>query len=81
MTWAFSLDGHLATSLVGKVLPPLRGIREGEVSPSCGDGGVMGHRGAVAHDPSARYAGTSPARSPRRGRETEFNRNGSPLSL
>ena len=24
--------------------PPLRGFHEGEVSPSCGDGGVKGHR-------------------------------------
>src|SRR5436190_8510912 len=46
--------------------PPLRGVREGEVSPSYGDGGVMSP-GTVAHDPSARCASTSPARSPRWG--------------
>ncbi len=31
--------------------PPLRGAREGEVSPSYGDGGVMGVTGD-AYDPS-----------------------------
>jgi hypothetical protein len=29
----------------------------------------MGHNDAVVHDPSARFAGTSPARHPRRGGE------------
>ncbi len=27
----------------------------------------MGDNDSVAHDPSARYAGTSPSRNPRRG--------------
>ena len=41
-------------------LPPLCGFREGEVSPSYGDGGVMSII-TGAHDPSSRCAGTSPA--------------------
>ena len=32
--------------------PPLRGVREGEVSASYADGGVMSHTDAMAHDPS-----------------------------
>jgi hypothetical protein len=32
-------------------------LRVGEVSPSYGDGGVMGH---MIHDPSVRFADTSP---------------------
>src|SRR5436190_13700084 len=46
------------------IFPPLRGAREGEVSPSYGDGGVMGHRIVVA---SGRCAATSPSRAPRWG--------------
>ena len=38
----------------------------GEVAASYADGGVMSVS-AGAHDPSARYAGTSPSRTPRRG--------------
>ena len=42
------------------ILPPLRGLRDGEVSPSYGDGGVMGHQVDDVHDPSVRFADTSP---------------------
>ncbi len=49
---------------------PLCGFRKGEVSPSYGEGGVKGHKLAAAYDPSARYAGTSSARAPRRGGKT-----------
>jgi|FEC22Drversion2_1045045.scaffolds.fasta_scaffold00789_14 hypothetical protein len=42
----------------------------GEVAPSYGVGGVMGVS-AVAHDPSARFAGTSP-REARGGSATEW---------
>ncbi len=38
----------------------------GEVSASYADGGVMSFI-ADAHDPSARYAGTSPLRNPQKG--------------
>jgi len=38
----------------------------GEVSASYADGGVMLIM-SDAHDPSARYAGTSPLRAPQRG--------------
>jgi hypothetical protein len=40
------------------ILPPLRGLREGEVLPSYGDGGVMGHEVDKARDPSVRFADT-----------------------
>src|SRR5215211_7755144 len=43
-------------------LPPFRGYREGEVPSSYEGGGVMSDEESVAHDPSARYAGTSPAK-------------------
>src|SRR5829696_342296 len=43
-------------------LPPFRGYREGEVPSSYEGGGVMSDEKSVAHDPSARYAGTSPAK-------------------
>src|SRR5690242_18480279 len=35
-------------------LPPLGGVRRGEVSRSYRDGGVMSRKIVVAHDPSAR---------------------------
>ena len=47
----------------------------GEVSASYADGGVMSVAGG-AHDPSARFAGTSPSRNPRRGGVRESMRPG-----
>src|SRR5258708_8136195 len=49
--------------------PPLRGFREGEVSPSYGDGGVGSGR-LWPMTPSPSYdEGTSPCRTPARGRK------------
>src|SRR5260370_20867811 len=49
--------------------PPLRGFREGEVSPSYGDGGV-GRCRLWPMTPSPSYdEGTSPCRTPARGRK------------
>src|SRR5262249_7642659 len=46
-------------------LPPH--VMRGEVPPSYGGGGVKGCKVIAAFDPSARFAGTSPSRTPRRG--------------
>jgi hypothetical protein len=54
-----------------KDVPPLRGVREGEVSPSYGDGGVMS-TSTDAHDPSVGdYADTSPAKLGRKQMKEE----------
>src|SRR3954463_2653952 len=58
---------RIRLSLDPLALPPHRGFRDGEVPSSDEGGGVMGDKIVVAHDPSARCAGTSPAKL---GRQT-----------